>query len=196
VANRRTKRVEKKAVIRTGRWKPTFLQTLADTGNVTIACNTACVGRRTAYQQRQSDAEFAKGWRESLAEAADVMKAEAHRRAVIGVDEPVIHLGKLCGLWVNAQGKPVDEHTPGATMIPLTVKKYSDVLLMFLMKAADPKTYRENVRHTGIPAAPSVSVNVTQISEDDLVRIATRGGNGTAPAAAGAAVPDRLRQRH
>lgn len=39
----------------------------------------------------------------------------------------------------------------------------------------------------------SVTVNVQQVNEDDLVRIATRGGDGTATPAPGAAVPDRVR---
>lgn len=45
------------------------------------------------------------------------------------------------------------------------------------------------------PAGASVTVNVHQMSENDLVRIATRGGDGTAEKASGEAVADRLRQR-
>lgn len=41
-----------------------------------------------------------------------------------------------------------------------------------------------------------VTVNVYQMSDDDLVRIATSGGEGSAEAAPGEAVADRLRQCH
>ena len=40
------------------------------------------------------------------------------------------------------------------------------------------------------PTGASVTVNVNQIGEDDLVRIATRGGNRTTAATSGAAQPD------
>lgn len=42
-------------------------------------------------------------------------------------------------------------------------------------------------------AAPSVSVTVNQMSDDDLVRIATRGSEGSSETPQGAGVSDRLR---
>lgn len=123
-----------------------FLEALALTGNVTLATGEAGVDRHTAYNARRADKGFRKAWAQSLSMAADLMEAEARRRGVEGTDEPVIYQGKLCGSWVNDKGEPVNENTPGAKLIPLTIKQYSDTLLIFLMKAARPKKYRENVK--------------------------------------------------
>lgn len=49
------------------------------------------------------------------------LEDEAHRRAFDGVDEPVFYKGEDCG----------------------AVKKYSDTLAIFLLKAHAPEKYRE-----------------------------------------------------
>jgi hypothetical protein len=128
-------------------WKAKFLQQLAECGNVRLAAEAACVGRATAYNHRESDKDFAAKWDEAMEDAADVLEAEARRRAAKGVDEPVIYEGKLCGTWIDAQGHTVAENTPGAKLIPLTVKKYSDTLLIFLLKGARPQKYRDHHYH-------------------------------------------------
>ena len=132
-------------------WKALFLEHLALTGNVKLAADAARVARRTAYNHRDADKEFAAAWTAAMDEAADVLEAEARRRAVAGVDEPVIYEGKLSGTYVNDKGQPVTETTPGARLIPLTVKKYSDTLLIFLLKGARPEKFRDHHvhQHTG-----------------------------------------------
>lgn len=141
-----------KAATRTGRWRPKFLKALAMTGNVSESATVAGVGRTAAYAAREADQAFAAQWDDAIAQACDVLESEARRRAVDGVDEPVIHLGELSGYWVNAKGRRIPEKTatttPNARFIPLTVKKYSDTLLIFLMKGANPGKYREHYHHT------------------------------------------------
>ena len=61
-------------------------------------------------------------------EAIDIMEEEARRRAFEGVDEPV-------GFW---QGKS-----------ETTVKRYSDTLAIFLMKAHRPEKFRDNLHLSG-----------------------------------------------
>lgn len=89
----------------------------------------AGIGRQSAYDWRRDDAEFAAAWDDAVDQAADRMEREALRRAVEGVDEPVYQGGELVGY----------------------VRKYSDTLLIFLLKAARPEKYRERaeVRQTG-----------------------------------------------
>lgn len=137
---------KKEALTRTERWKPVFLGALAESGNVTVATSEAGVSRMTAYNAKRNDPEFKQAWAEALSSAADLMEAEARRRAVDGVNEPVVYQGQLCGQWVNAEGETVNEQTPGAKLIPITIRKYSDTLLIFLMKAARPKKYRDNAK--------------------------------------------------
>jgi hypothetical protein len=64
---------------------------------------------------------------------------EVRRWAYEGVDEPVIYQGQLQVYWADAEGRPAKEGIDGARFIPLTVKWYSDNLLMFLVKARRPE---------------------------------------------------------
>ena len=111
-----------------------FLEALAGCGNVTEAARIAGMSWRHAHRLRASNTDFAAQWDEALQEAADKLEQEAWRRAHDGVDEPA-----LCsrGLVYDADGQPV------------MVRKYSDTLLIFLLKGARPEKYRENVKVTG-----------------------------------------------
>jgi hypothetical protein len=122
-----------------------FLKELATSGNVTHSAATAGLDRKTVYNWYESDVEFAKAWNDALEQAGDILEAEARRRAAHGVDEPIVWQGKVSATWINDRGEVVAEGTPGAKQIPLTVKKYSDTLLIFLLKGAKPAKYRDNV---------------------------------------------------
>jgi hypothetical protein len=173
---RPTNSAPKRAVTRGRDWTKTFLKALGDSGNVTIACDAAAIDRATAYNKRRDDEAFAKQWRASLNEAADMLEAEARRRAYHGLDEPVIHQGQMMGQWVMPDGKVVAKETAGAILIPFTIKKYSDVLLMFLLKGARPKRFRDTARveHTGKDGKPLPKpTTTTTIIVTDLDRCAT-----------------------
>ena len=122
--------------LRKGRrpWKPLFLDTLRRTGNVRLAANNADVVRQVAYRARDSSDKFRADWDEALEEARELLEAEARRRAAIGVDEPVFYKGQVVG----------------------QIRKYSDNLLMFLLKAHWPEKFRENyaVEHRGPGGGP------------------------------------------
>ena len=110
-----------------------FLTELRRTGNVTLSARVVGTTRFTVYGWRDRDAAFAAAWDEAVEEAADLLEAEARRRAHDGVEEPVFYQGDVVG----------------------HVKKYSDVLLMFLLKGIRPEKYRENLAVTG-----TIQVNV------------------------------------
>jgi hypothetical protein len=82
-------------------WRSVFLAAIAACGNVSHAARVACVDRDTAYEHRRQDAEFAAKWAEAIEESNDNLEAEARRRAVDGVDEPVVYQGELMGSWVG-----------------------------------------------------------------------------------------------
>jgi hypothetical protein len=120
------------------------LETLAETGNVRLACKTADVSRATAYVHYHSNPSFADRWDDALEDSADLMEQEARRRAVQGTQKPVIYKGELAGNWVDDNGNIVSPENPEARLIPLTVREYSDTLLMFMLKGARPEKYRDN----------------------------------------------------
>jgi hypothetical protein len=97
-----------------------FLKTLADTGSVTTAVAVAGTSRTRVYELRKKDAGFAAAWDEAEEIATDRLEHEARRRAIEGVAEPVVSAGKL---------------VRGDDGQPIMVKRYSDNLLMALLKA-------------------------------------------------------------
>ena len=101
--------------------KAEFLDTLRETANVTVAARSVGISPATAYKHRRDDALFAERWDEAINEAVDMLEAEAHRRAFQGTEEPVFYQGCEVGY----------------------VRKYSDPLTMFLLKAHRPDKYRE-----------------------------------------------------
>ena len=135
--------------IRTPKKEQEFLDALADTCNVRHACSVADIARSSAYLWRQEDAEFAKRWDKAVEIGAEALEDEAVRRAREGWEEPIYYHGTACG----------------------TVRKYSDTLLIFLLKGAKPEKYRENAK---IEVAGSL--NVTNLSDEELAaKLAAHG---------------------
>ena len=132
-----------------------FLAALAACGNVTRAAQAACCTREGAYHLRTQDADFAAAWDDALEQAADVLEQEAFRRAHDGVEEPL-----TC-----ARGLIYDETTGQ----PVTVRKYSDTLLIFLLKGARPQKYRDNVNVTAQATTLGITVVLEQMSRDSSV---------------------------
>ena len=132
---------------RGGGWQATFLGELAETGNVKAACARARVGRTTAYRHRQDDGAFARAWADAVEDAGDVLEAEAVRRAVTGTEEPVYWQGKAVG----------------------TVRKYSDQLLILLLKAAKRDKYADLSRQeiSGNGGAPLALIVDTGLVKED-----------------------------
>lgn len=79
----RTHRARQRAA---GTWKPKFLAAFADVGTVVEACEVAGVGRRTAYQARQADEDFALAWADVEEAVTEGLEREAKRRALDGSD--------------------------------------------------------------------------------------------------------------
>lgn len=102
-------------------WEELFLKALAETGNVSAAAKLAGVARQTAYEAKELRPEFAARWDDALEEACDALELEARRRAKDGAEKPVFYLGREVS----------------------RVREYSDVLLIFLLKAHRPEKYRE-----------------------------------------------------
>lgn len=104
-------------------WKSAFLIALSTNGNVTGACYAAKIDRSAAYRAKDDDPEFAARWDEALQIAVDRLEAEAWRRAVDGVDEPVFQKGQQVG----------------------AIRRYSDQLMLTLLKAHNPDKFRDKV---------------------------------------------------
>lgn len=126
MAKRMTKQTPRKraptpAATRTGKWKVKFLKELGETGNVTLACRAANVGRNAAYECKAREKSFASAWDQALETAVELMEAEMHRRAFKGTEKPQFYEGEEVGV----------------------IREYSDTLAIFLAKAHRPEKYRD-----------------------------------------------------
>lgn len=131
-----------------------FIEALAECGNVTEAARVAGFSWRRAHQLRSERPEFAAEWDEALQQAAEKLEREAWRRAHDGVAEP---LTCAKGLIYDDDGNPV------------MVRKYSDTLLIFLLKGIRPEKYRENVKVTGALAHALVPSPAAQSFREQLL---------------------------
>lgn len=126
-------------------WEKAFLSVLRKAGNVTRACAKAKIERSTAYDHRNSDKRFAQLWEHALEESADILEAEARRRAFEGVTKPVYQGGIRVGY----------------------VQEYSDSLMALLLKANNPKKFRENIDVTS-GGEKIIPIAVTKMDLDEL----------------------------
>lgn len=113
-------------------WTDAFLAALAETGILSRASEIVGVDRILVWRRRQTDPEFAKAVDEAIEMAADKLEAEARRRAIEGVEEPVYQGGQLVGTRVV----------------------YSDSLLALLLKGRRKRVFAERVETTGADGGP------------------------------------------
>ena len=116
-----------------------FFEVYGQTANVSLACRAAGINRATYYYWKEKDnGHFLERLAVADQEADEALEAELHRRAVIGVQEPVFYQGKIVG------------HVP----------KLSDNLLMFRMKKRMPE-YRDGPQ----AVAQAVTQNLIQVGD-------------------------------
>lgn len=151
--------------------KLTFLDALRETCNVSAAARQVGFNVSTVYYHRKEDIIFQQRWDEALQEGVELLEFKAQQRAFEGVDEPVFHKGYPSIVYqTDAEGhmifetveqevddpksdtgkrivmvqRPLPVIDPATGMPKLhAVRKYSDALTMFLLKAHAPERFRE-----------------------------------------------------
>lgn len=110
-----------------------FLAAYRVTCSITKAAEAAELDRGMHYRWLRDDPEYAEAFKIAHDEAIQSLEDEAVRRAHEGHNEPLVFQGMLTGF---------------------VVKKYSDSLLMFLLRGAKPDKYRDRHEHTGKDGGP------------------------------------------
>lgn len=127
-----------------------FLAAYAETATIRYAAEAAGVDRVQHYRWLALDPEYKAAFEAAGQQAIERMEREALRRAVEGNEEPVYQGGERVG----------------------TVRKYSDTLLIFMLKAANPAKYRE------LPGSVTVNQDnrslTLQMADDELRSVASR----------------------
>jgi len=98
-----------------------FIAELAKTGYPYPAAHEVGVSVGTVYHHRRTDPAFAEQWEKALEDNTQQLEKEAKRRAFEGILEDVYYAGKRVGQQ----------------------RRFSDNLLMFLLKGRKPEVYRE-----------------------------------------------------
>lgn len=125
-----------------------FLRALAEYGIVKWAAEQADVSRVTIYRYYKNDPEFAARFDEAKRVGALGMEDEARRRAAQGIEEAVYY-----------QGEEVGKH-----------RKFSDLLLIFLLKGLFPEKYRDRTELTGKDGQPLLPepLDLRQLTTEEL----------------------------
>ena len=122
---------------------------LGETGSPTAAQERSGYDRVSAYNLKKSDPAFAEGWEAAVDRYVEKLEREADRRGVEGWDEP--HFGSLG----SGEGTGVVGY----------VRRHSDLLLIFRLKALAPDKYRER-QDVNVSGAVKF-VRVSSIDPDD-----------------------------
>ena len=128
-------------------WTPkkrtAFCQALAMGVTVRTAAEAVGMSRSSAYRQRESDPAFAEAWGEAKEEGKERLEAECRRRAM-GWNET----------RYDKDGNAYE------------VFRYSDNLLMFMLKKLDP-TYRDRVGVSITETRRHIVVDLLQVVKDE-----------------------------
>jgi hypothetical protein len=114
------------------RQKKQFLAEFRQRGDITASARAVGIARTTPYKWRKHDAAFDEAFRDAEEEVSDALEGEAFRRAMGQVEVPVYHHGEVVG----------------------HIRRYSDGLLMFLLRARRPERYRERCEHRVVDSDP------------------------------------------
>lgn len=136
-----------------------FLACFAQCGTLTEAAENAKLDRNLHYVWLK-DPQYMEAFGAAQLRANDRLEQEALRRAVTGTEEPVFYQGAECG----------------------KIRKYSDVLLIFMMKGAMPDKYRDQWKGelTGKNGGPlAISVLDTILNESDDGKETKNPGDAT-----------------
>ena len=148
--------------------KRAYVIGVMETGNRTQAAIAAGLGASTPYSpQWRNDEALQAALVLADEAAADLMESEAYRRGVSGVDEEVG--------WYKGE--------PGGM-----IRRYSDILLIFLLKGIRPEKYRERMELRGALA----NLDLSRLPDPLIERLA-RGEHPMAVLASWAdTVPEAL----
>ena len=113
-------------------WVAPFLAALSEVGLMTHAAEMVGVDRISVWRRKKSDPDFAAAIDEAIDMATDKLEAEARRRAVEGIEEPVYHMGQIVGKRIV----------------------YSDPLMALLLKGRRKNVFADRVEKTGAGGGP------------------------------------------
>ena len=146
-------------------WRPIYLEVLAATGVLIAAADAIGISRQAALQARAADPALEEAVQSALDQYRRVLHDEAHRRAVLGWDEPVF----------GGQFKD---------MVVGYVRKYDPRLLELMLKRHDPEFRVDKDRSVTVTGAVAHlhkhTLDMGALSPTDMDLVAKLLGTGDA----------------
>ena len=122
--------------------KGSFLEALARRGTVKAACEEVGITRYEAKKERATDPEFDRLWSEAIEEVADLLEAEAMRRAVGGYEtKTVVRRREKKEMRKDEAGGSGSVSGEVEGEVEQICQKYSEGLLILLLKANRPDKF-------------------------------------------------------
>lgn len=153
-------------------WFRPFCDDLRVTGVLAQSARRVGAPYSSVTQLRATNADAAAEITDALEEATDALEAEARRRALEGVNEPVVYQGQLTPVWEYdpdgsisldlVTGKPIQARNPDGSPKWLTINKRSDALLMFQLKGLRRRVYGDKQEITGADGGALALVDDTK----------------------------------
>jgi hypothetical protein len=127
-------------------WAPRFIGALMEGMSVFNAAHAAGVDPGLPYKRRAKDDLFRREWNAASDIGTRILEQEAVRRAFHGTIEPVFYKGQQCG----------------------GIRKYSDTLMIFLLKSRKPHVYRDGDGLDGARSPITININIVEENSPSL----------------------------
>lgn len=127
-----------------------FLAAYAQTANLTKAAEATKIDRTLHYRWLAKFPKYQKAFSEAERQAGDFIEGEAVRRATEGVLEPVFYQGEKCG----------------------AVRRYSDGVMLTLLRGFKPQKYSQKTEITGADGGP-LAIEIVERLKAARARAAT-----------------------
>ncbi len=152
-----------------------FLESYQQHGVIATACHAAKISFTTYRKELDVNPDFKQDCEDAYQFAVSVAEMELRRRAVHGVEEPVVFHGELMYMRDPATGEyMLDDNFE---KIPFTINKKSDKLLETYMKANSRK-YGVSGRGNGLHAADGEGGGNRLPSKLEIVLVQSDGNGG------------------
>jgi hypothetical protein len=153
-----------------------FLAVYEHTANIVTAAEQAEIDRTLVYYWQEHDEQFSFAFHLADKAANARIDAEIKRRAIEGVEEPIVSMGQIAYEYepilddegnqkFDKRGKPMFKRGR-----MLTVRKYSDTLLMFYAKKRMPE-YRDKSQldvTANVTQSGHITIDTKQLSDEQL----------------------------
>jgi hypothetical protein len=138
-----------------------FLEAYCRTGLVCESCRQAGISYQTHYRWLADDPEYRRHIEDAKRAVCVLVDDEIINRAVHGIEEPIVYQGEI-QYKLDANGKRTDR--------PVTIRRYSDTLLIFAAKALMPEKYRDNYKLdvTSNVTVPRQDPELSRLTDEEL----------------------------